>query len=71
MKAESCPPQVTTGGPVNSTCPRCQQAFHCGVIDAAPCPCSALALTDALRRRLAERYATCLCVACLRELASP
>lgn len=53
----------------NAGCPRCGQAFHCGVEDAAPCPCAELALSAALQAELAARYRGCLCLRCLHALA--
>ena len=50
-------------------CPRCGQGFHCGAAE-AHCPCFDLRLSDALRQQLAQQYAGCLCLACLRELAA-
>lgn len=55
--------------PADSRCPRCGGAFHCGVKDAGPCACTALALTPELRAELAARFQGCLCLACLRALA--
>jgi len=58
---------------VNATdvCPRCGGAFHCGVNDATPCACTALALGPELLADLRSRYTTCLCVNCLAQLATP
>ncbi len=50
-------------------CPRCGGGFHCGAAD-AHCDCFALQLSPALRERLAAQYSSCLCLACLRELAA-
>ncbi|KQU74987.1 MULTISPECIES: cysteine-rich CWC family protein [unclassified Rhizobacter] len=55
---------------LNSACPRCRQPFRCGVSDATPCTCSTLQLSDELRARLAARYDSCLCIACLVELST-
>ena len=52
----------------SDTCPRCSKPFHCGVNDAAPCPCTTVKLEAATRALLRERYVGCLCVACLCEL---
>jgi hypothetical protein len=52
------------------TCPRCGQAFHCGLHDAAPCACTGLQLTAAQLAALRAAYATCLCGACLRAVAA-
>jgi hypothetical protein len=55
---------------IDSTCPRCGQAFHCGVNDAAPCACGGIELTGDTLRLLRERYTACLCLACLHEISS-
>ena len=57
--------------PLTDTCPRCRQAFHCGVADAAPCPCIDLALTPELTAALRARFDGCLCLTCLACLAEP
>ena len=49
-------------------CPRCGGAFHCGVNDAVPCPCTTITLSAAQRAELHERYSGCLCLTCLAEL---
>jgi len=51
-------------------CPRCGGAFHCGVADAAPCPCSTVQLDPATRAALRPRYQGCLCLACLQAVAA-
>jgi hypothetical protein len=55
--------------PLDDRCPRCGGAFHCGVHDAEPCPCSSLALTRELQERLRGKWSACLCVPCLAALA--
>ena len=57
--------------PHDDRCPRCGSAFHCGMHDAAPCPCSTLTLSRDTLAMLKERYAGCLCLRCLVELAKP
>ena len=54
--------------PAAAACPRCGAAFHCGACDAAPCPCTTVTLDAATLCALRERYAGCLCLACLRHL---
>ena len=49
-------------------CPRCGGGFHCGVFDAAPCPCTSLTLDAATQAALRERYDGCLCLCCLQVL---
>ena len=51
-------------------CPRCGADFHCGMADAAPCPCTALTLGGEVLAALRERYAGCLCVNCLSRIAA-
>ncbi|WP_022979573.1 cysteine-rich CWC family protein [Ideonella sp. B508-1] len=51
-------------------CPRCGGAFHCGVQDSTPCPCSTLTLSAELQAALRTRYSGCLCLACLKALAA-
>lgn len=51
-------------------CPRCGGGFHCGVADAAPCACTTIRLDAATLAEMRARYATCLCLRCLSELAS-
>lgn len=51
-------------------CPRCGGAFHCGVQDSTPCPCSTLMLSAELQAALRTRYSGCLCLACLKALAA-
>ncbi len=50
-------------------CPRCGDSFHCGMHDAAPCPCRTLKLGPATLAMLKARYTGCLCLRCLAELA--
>lgn len=38
--------------------------------DAAPCPCSTLTLAPETLAALRSRYAGCLCLRCLAELAA-
>ena len=56
-------------GSLDDTCPRCRQAFHCGVADAAPCPCTDLALAPGLAAALRSQFDGCLCRACLTCLS--
>ena len=56
---------------LNARCPRCGEAFHCGVADGAPCACAAIPLDAALGASLRETYKGCLCCACLRTLTAP
>lgn len=53
--------------PANAGCPRCGQAFRCGVAD-AHCACFGLDIGPQLRQQLARDYRSCLCVDCLKEL---
>ena len=56
--------------PLADTCPRCRQAFHCGVADAAPCPCTDLTLSPELTAALRAQFDGCLCLTCLTCLHS-
>jgi hypothetical protein len=52
-----------------ASCPRCGGNFHCGVADTSMlCACKTVALDVRTLAALRERYAGCLCVACLREI---
>ena len=53
---------------MNSTCPRCDAGFHCGVNDKQPCDCSTLRLDPAALQALRERYSGCVCLSCLLQL---
>ncbi len=61
---------MTAAAPASDHCPRCGGGFHCGVQDAAPCPCTTLALSAPLQASLRQRFTGCLCLACLRDLAA-
>ena len=51
-------------------CPRCAGGFHCGANDAAPCACTELKLDTATLAQLRQQFKGCLCLSCLRELAT-
>jgi hypothetical protein len=53
----------------NTACPRCGQAFRCGVGDAGPCPCTQLEFDGPTLAELNRQYSGCLCLRCLAELA--
>ena len=55
-------------GVVDDRCPRCGGGFHCGVNDAAPCPCTTVTLDAVTQAALRARYDGCLCLRCLRCL---
>ncbi|MBL7733193.1 MAG: cysteine-rich CWC family protein [Chitinophagaceae bacterium] len=50
-------------------CPRCQQVFECKPGNIAQCQCYGIALTAEQRAYAEQRYADCLCAACLQQLA--
>jgi hypothetical protein len=54
----------------NTTCPRCGQAFRCGVDDPGPCPCTRLDLEAPALAALNRDYRGCLCLRCLEEIAA-
>jgi len=49
-------------------CEKCGQTFECGGL--LGCWCRDVALDDAARAMLKERYADCLCPSCLKALQS-
>jgi len=49
-------------------CPRCGNAFHCGVADATPCACTTVRLHAATLASLREQFDSCLCLRCLIQL---
>jgi hypothetical protein len=55
--------------PAADRCPRCGGAFHCGIGEPGPCPCTTIALDAPTLQSLRARYAGCLCLRCLGELA--
>jgi len=55
-------------GAAPDCCPRCGCGFHCGAGDVAPCACTTIALDAAVLAGLRERWAACLCLACLRDV---
>ena len=54
---------------LNSACPRCGSGFHCGADEPGPCACTGLVLSPELLGWLRQRYPSCLCLGCLRQLA--
>ena len=48
------------------TCPMCGKEFTCSL--SASCWCSTRVVPDEVRARLAARYQTCVCSACLDSL---
>lgn len=63
-----------TPGPVppapNGACPRCGADAGCGAGGPAPCWCVEHTLSRETLDGLRERYAGCLCPACLAEAAT-
>ncbi len=55
---------------VSDRCPRCGGGFHCGINDAQPCACTAIALKPEMLTALRLQFEGCLCLACLRVLAA-
>ena len=50
-------------------CPRCGGGFHCAANQASACACASVSLDAATLAALRRRYATCLCLRCLAQLA--
>lgn len=56
--------------PTNASCPRCGAQFQCGASETnEKCWCTEQTLTNEQRATLAQAYDTCLCAACLEEIA--
>jgi hypothetical protein len=55
------------------SCERCGVQFGCqaGSDDKTPCWCASVALDEATRAALADRFERCLCPACLAEAGQP
>lgn len=66
--SEATVPGGSGSPPLNDRCPRCGGGFHCGVNDAAPCPCTTVTLDAATQVALRTRYSGCLCLRCLQAL---
>ena len=54
----------------SDTCPRCGSRFRCGATGTAACACTTVKLNDATLAELRKRYAICVCMTCLAELAA-
>jgi hypothetical protein len=52
-----------------SVCPRCGKSFHCG--KSGKCWCYEVYLPLNILEEIEEKYDSCLCPACLRELSKP
>jgi len=52
--------------PPNKQCPRCGEAFRCGLQGSGPCPCTGVLLDAPTLAVLRQRYADCLCLRCLQ-----
>lgn len=55
---------------LDDRCARCGGAFHCGMNDAEPCACTGVTLDAATLAQLRQRYSGCLCLRCLRSVAT-
>ncbi len=51
-------------------CPSCKKNFECNVAWIENCECATVTLTDAQRNYIAENFSNCLCVGCLKKIAS-
>jgi hypothetical protein len=52
------------------TCPRCGRTFECKVNNPVHCECARVDLDDATLHALHGRYPDCLCLDCLRAIAT-
>ena len=59
----------TTTPKTMAVCPRCNSIFECHPQSHANCECKSLQLSDAVLSFLKDRYETCLCLPCLKQLA--
>jgi hypothetical protein len=59
-------PEHHTGTPRIVTCPICGVEFTCGL--SSSCWCATRVVPEEVRARLAGRYETCICSACLDRL---
>ena len=53
---------------INSVCPRCGGAFHCGLNDSVACACGTVKLDEATLQGLRKRFSSCICLDCLRQV---
>jgi hypothetical protein len=51
----------------SQTCPACGESFACELSLAKGCWCAEVKLSEAARKRLREKYTTCLCWSCLAQ----
>ena len=61
---------MNTPTAATDACPRCGAGFHCGANDAVPCACTTPRLDEETLADLRKRFNRCLCLACLREIAT-
>ncbi|KZK74618.1 MAG: hypothetical protein A3K90_09185 [Pelodictyon luteolum] len=54
------------GTPLQRTCPNCGAVFTCW--NSPSCWCAGRTLPESVKSWLADRYATCVCPACLDRL---
>lgn len=52
----------------NKTCPRCGRVFVCRANAVDTCDCMGIRLSAQALEAIRDRYADCLCAACLHEL---
>jgi hypothetical protein len=52
------------------SCPRCGQAFRCGIDDPVPCACTGVRLGVEQLVAIRASFDDCLCVACLSSIAA-
>lgn len=51
-------------------CPRCATTFECKLNKPIHCQCARVELAEDRLLALADHYTDCLCLACLREVAT-
>ena len=51
-------------------CPRCQCIFECKVGSVEQCICVTIKVSDRVQDYARKKFADCLCVTCLQEIAN-
>ncbi|MFN7692824.1 MAG: cysteine-rich CWC family protein [Burkholderiales bacterium] len=62
-------PRSTAEAAAPDRCPRCGGGFQCGAASGY-CACFELKLSEPLKAQLAQQFTGCLCMNCLREMAT-
>ncbi|MBP9889347.1 MAG: cysteine-rich CWC family protein [Leptospiraceae bacterium] len=60
----------TTNQSKSKICPSCKKSFECKVASIQNCECATITLTATQRNYIAENFTDCLCVNCLKKIAT-